>query len=140
MSGCWLSPGAGERNKEHIVATHPRAQRGTHQTPVADFMGHKIAEARAKLGRGRGGRGGLTGEDLAWILRGVGICQKEGRVGVEGGSRETELHRAVGRKSQMVCLGSREPLGVVGRRPGCGWESPAERSANVDSCYSLQTY
>lgn len=118
-----------------------RSQRDTDQTPAADFMGQRIAEARAKLGRGCGRRG-LTGEDLAWILRWVGICQKEGRVGVEcgGGSRQTELNRAVGRKSQMVCLGSREPLGVAGRRPGYGWESPIELPANVDSCSSLQTY
>lgn len=41
-------------------------------------------------------------------------------------------------KSQMVCLGSREPLGVVGRGPGGVWESPSELSANVDSCSLLR--
>lgn len=71
----------------------------------------------------------------------VGRDLPEGRKsgGGVGGSRQTELHRAVGRKSQMVCLGSQEALGMAGRRPGWDWESPIELSANVHSCSSLQT-
>lgn len=105
----------------------PRAQRGTDQTPAAYFMGHRTAEARAKLGGSMAGEASLGGFGLDPE---VGRDLPEGRKsgGGVGGSRQTELHGAVGRKSQMVCLGSQEPLGVAGRRPGWGWESPARRA------------
>lgn len=54
------------------------------------------SRSKSQAGNGDMATSGLTGEDLAWILRWIGICQEERRVGGGGDSRQTELHRAVG--------------------------------------------
>lgn len=67
-------------------------------SPAPPAVSRSIQDSRSKSQAGEQGMaaGSLTGEDLAWILRWIGICQKEGSAGGGGGSRQTELHRAVG--------------------------------------------